>query len=184
VQDGHGQFGLEGHEFLTQGPAGGGVQSREGLVEQQQHRVAGQGLAEGRPLALAAGNGPGALARQPGDAEHLQQFVHAPLAPRRDGHVGAHREMREQRIILEHEAQPPVAREHENPGARVHPHGGPQGHAALVGLLQPGGDAHEGGLARARGAHQGRQRAGLAAQLGAQLEVRQALAHVHGQRHG
>ena len=65
-------------ELALQVEAGDRIEGGEGLVEQQQGRLGGQGAGDSHPLLLA----PGELARQPGaklarlEAHGGQQFLH------------------------------------------------------------------------------------------------------------
>jgi hypothetical protein len=71
-----------------------------------------------------------------------------------EGHVLAHRQVREQRVVLEHDAEAAPLRGHARDVGAV------EQHRAGVGALVAGGEAERGGLAGARRADEGQQLAG------------------------
>ncbi len=124
------------------------VERRQRLVEQQHVGIAGQRARQRDPLALAARQPPGALAGQVGDAQALEELVDALLAA--EGHVGADRHVREQRVLLEHEPDgAPLGREVDL-RLRVEPDPLAERDAPAIGPAQPGDRAQDGGLPRPR----------------------------------
>ena len=136
-----------------------GVEGPERLVEQEHPRLDGQGPGQGHALALPAGELGGVPVRQVRDAHQIEQFVDprpdlglgtAPdLEP--EGHVPTHRQVAEGRVVLEAEADPPVA--HRNGGHVL----AVDLDGAGVGHLQAGDDPQQGGLAAAARSKQGGQ---------------------------
>ena len=82
------------------------VERREWLVEQQHGRVARERSCKSNPLAFAAGQLAGPLIREMGDPEAFEQLVDAITPGIAD--VGANAQMREQRVVLEHEPDAPL----------------------------------------------------------------------------
>ena len=148
-----------------------GVERAEGLVEQQHLRLDRERARQGDALALAAGELRGIAVGEAVELHELQQLVHAradlgfgrPLAPRLhaqpEGDVLEHRHVAEQRVMLEDETD--LALAHAD-GARVL---AVEQHLAGVRRLQPGDDAQQRGLARARQTQQRDQLAGLDVQV-------------------
>ncbi len=124
------------------------VQCGERLIQQQRLRLRHQGARQCSALALATGD----LRRQQiahrVDAECVQPLLHrietladpriqpALLQPER--HVLAHAQVREQRVILEHVAQPAALRRQIHSGGRVEQGLPLQAHMALARPQQPG----------------------------------------------
>ncbi len=82
------------------------VERRERFVEQQHRRVARERPCERDPLTLAAGQFAGSNIREMRDSESLEQLVDA-ITPR-VADVRANAQMREQRVVLEHESDTPL----------------------------------------------------------------------------
>ena len=94
------------------------VQVRQRFVQQKNLRLPHQGSAQRRPLAFAAGKFSGFAFQQSCQVEHLRRRLH----PRRDfrpgkfpqhqaeHHVFKNRQMRQQRVMLEHHRHIPVLR--------------------------------------------------------------------------
>ena len=103
---------LETAEFPLQLEAGDGVQRAEGLIEEQQGRVDGEGARHADPLALAARQ----FVRKPRrkcvrvEAHQHEQLAHASLdailrpllEPRQQPHVRRNRKMRKESDFLNH----------------------------------------------------------------------------------
>ena len=144
-----------------------GVQRRQRLVEQQHGRIAGERPGERDALALAAGERRGLLARQPGDAEALEQLVDAGGAAERD--VRAHAEVRKQRVLLKDEPDRALLGREVDLRRGVEPRALAQRDAAPVRAAQTCDCAQDRRLARTRGAD---ERDGLRAdgQLDVELE--------------
>ena len=96
---------------------GAGVERGERLVEQQQPRVGGQGAGQGDPLRLPAGQAPRAVRRRgrrarPGRASAAAAGAGlAGAAPRRaqaEGDVLERGQVREEQVVLEHDADRPA----------------------------------------------------------------------------
>lgn len=151
------------------------VDGGEGFVQQQHARLAGQRARHRHALLLAA--------RQPRRSAVLLRFGQAHLvqpAPglalslggrqvqQRQPHVVQRREMRHQRIVLEHQPDMALLRRHEDTGRGVAPDLVAHLNAAAMRAHKSGQHAQHGGLAGARGAHQRQQFAGLALKRAAQ----------------
>src|SRR5262249_54386886 len=144
-----------------------GVERAEGLVEQQQLRLDGERTGERDTLALAARE----LARQPVaealEMDEAQQFLgprldvllprtQAALLDRQaEGDVFGHGHVAKQRIVLEDEADAAVAHADARDVLAV------EQHLARILELEPGDDPQQRRLARARGAEQRDELAGL-----------------------
>ena len=106
---------------------GAGVQRRQRLVQQQQGGLAGQRPGQGHSLGLAAGQLAGLAVGQGVEAEPAEPVAgHAPgllaagaAGAGPEGHVLRHGQVREQPVVLEHEAHGPPGRLHERAGAGV-----------------------------------------------------------------
>lgn len=143
----------EGAQFDDEPFAQAPVQLAQRFVQHQQLRTGCQRPGERHPLLFTAGqgrDGPSARARQ---ADQVQEFT-GPAVPLRPGHavrlqpegdVGADVPVREQLVVLEHQAQsPPVHGQSRLVGAvQVHP--------PVVQGLQPGDGPQERRLAAAAG---------------------------------
>ena len=100
-------------QVLQQPAPGGGIQGREGLVQQEQLRAQGEGPGQGRALGLAAGEVAGGAVQEPGDAELRGGGLHPVLAffgvhavqPQARRDVLAHRGVEEEGV-LEHHGHP------------------------------------------------------------------------------
>ena len=147
---------------------GVGIEGRERLVEQEHAGVAGQRARQGHALALAAGEPVGTRLGEVGDAEALQQLADALRAAEAD--VRPHGEVREQRVLLEHEADGALLGRQVEAPAAVEPGPVAQRDAARVGRHQTGHGAQHGGLPRPRRSSE-RHRLAPDAQLGIEAEV-------------
>ncbi len=95
-----------------------GVQRAERLVEQQHARLDGERAGKRHPLALAARELGGTLARPGGQAHQLQQLIHPRLDdvlgsladPQTEGDVVADRHVRKRRVVLEDKADAALLR--------------------------------------------------------------------------
>ena len=146
--------------------AGAGVEGGQGLVEQQQPGLGGQRPGQGDPLGLAAGQllrlaGPRSSPRPtrsshsagPGPGLGLR---HAPAA-QPEGDVLEGGEVREEEVVLEHDAHRPGLGRDVLAGGRVVEDPPVEHHPALVGRQQPGQDPQQRGLAGAVGPEQRRR---------------------------
>ena len=173
---------LRGHLPLRRG-----VERREGFVQQQGLRAGGDGAGQRDPLPLPAGERPGPFVRQVQDAEALQRprdprvVRGPPPAAQPEGHVARHRQVREQRVVLEHQA-------HRSPlGGKVHARGVEQDPAvqfdpAARRAGETGHGAEDRGLPGSRRADQ-RQDAGGHVERRPDLQAGQRDANVDGERH-
>ena len=141
--------------FLAQLP----IERRHGLVEEQNLRALSERTGQRHALTLA----PRELVRPPAtetfELDERQHFVD----PRRNGGLGetilaqpecdvpGDTEMREQGIALKHHVDGPSMRRHRRDVAAV------EHNAALVGHLEPGQQAQQGGLAASRRTEQGEE---------------------------
>ena len=134
--------------------AQGGVEVGQRLVEQEGRGLAHDGAADGDALALAARQLAGATVEKVGQVEDARGFgdlaVHHHLVLaghlQREGDVVAHRHVRIERIGLEHHGQLALGRGLVGDVAAVDADG------AGGGVLEPGDQAQQGGLAAAGGA--------------------------------
>ena len=123
------------------------VERRQRLVEEQHVRLARERAGERDALLLAAGELGRPRVRERGDVEPLEQLVHARAARVRD--VLAHGQVREQRVLLEDEADAPLVRLLEDLPRRVEPDLVAVRDAAALRPREPGDHPEHGGLARA-----------------------------------
>jgi hypothetical protein len=108
-------------------------------------------VSSARPaVALPAGDGRRAHAREVADAEAVEQLVDARRRP--VGDVLADRHVREERVLLEHQADRPALGREVDPGAAIEPRAPADLDPAPVGPAQPGDRLEHGRLAGARGA--------------------------------
>ncbi|KAG1213972.1 hypothetical protein G6F35_010220 [Rhizopus arrhizus] len=140
------------------------VQRGKRFVQQQRLRLGHQGARQGGALALATGYLRWQQIAHRVDAESMQPLLHriealaaawiqpALLQPER--HVLAHAQVREQRIVLEHVAQPATLRRQVHASCRIEQGLSLQAHMALAGPQQPGHRLQCQALARARGPEQ------------------------------
>ena len=143
------------------------VERAERLVEQQHARLHRERARERDALALPAGELGRHAPREPLELDQVEQLVHARLDLRllraaravlhaqAEGDVLEHVHVSEQRVVLEHEADPAVARAARGGVLAV------ERDRARVGVLEPGDQAQQGRLARARRAEQRDELAGL-----------------------
>ena len=151
---------------LAQALAQVAVEAGQGFVQQHQARALHHGAGQRRTLLLAARQAAGkalAHALQPDQAQGLlhplvdlraRQAAHF----QREGHVGLQAHMGPERMVLGYQAQlAPLGRQ----GLRGAGHALPaHPDFAAAGLLQPGQDLEQGGLAAARRTQQGQHLAG------------------------
>ena len=149
--------------------AGGRVERGERLVEQEHARHDGERSREGDPLALASREAVRAAAGEVVDPQALEQRVD--IGPGLERDVRAHRHVREEGVVLEHEPDPAALGRH--PHAVAAP-------ALAVALdraggrpLEPRDQAQQGGLARPRWADDGERALDLDA--GIEREVAQRM---------
>jgi len=163
-QGGDGELGEQVLELGAHDGAGVGVQGGEWLVEEQDGRLACDGARQGDSLALAAGDRGRPFIGEVGDAEALEQVVDAP--PAAEGDVGSDGHVREQRVLLEHEADGALLRRQVDAVVGVEPDVIVARDPPGLWAAQAGHGAQHGRLAGARGSD---QRDGLA--LGGQAEL-------------
>src|SRR5207253_5621057 len=96
------------------------VQRRERLVEEQRLRSARERAGERDALALAGGELGRADPREVGDAEPFQQFAAAAI-PGGEANVRLDREVREEGVVLEDEADGALLGRPVDPGRCVEP---------------------------------------------------------------
>ncbi len=132
------------------------VELPERFVQHQQLRARGEGAGQGDALLLTAGERGDRAAFGPGQPDQLQQFADpgvrlgpsGAVHPQPEGDVGADVPVREELVVLEHQAEAaPVHRD-----ARLVP--AVQQHPAAVHRLEPGDGPQQGGLPAAAGAEQ------------------------------
>ena len=147
-------------QLAAQRLAGGGVQRRERLVEQEQAGPRRQRPGQGHALLLAAGELGRPAPQQRAHAEPLGQLPHpgGPLRSRQPvepvAEVGRHRQVREERVLLEEQSHPAGLRRHVDAARPVEPGLLAEADEAGVGAIQPGQRAQHRGLAGARGAEE------------------------------
>lgn len=115
---GAGEVGEVVLELALHVEAGAGVECRERLVEEQDVRVAGERPGQGDPLGLSAGQPVGAPAGQLGEPQPVQpgpgrlarRRPAPPADPRPEGDVVEDAEVREEAVVLEDDADPPLGR--------------------------------------------------------------------------
>src|SRR4051794_41715953 len=93
------------------------IERGERLVEEQHARVARERACERDPLPLSARERFGPRLREVRDAEALEQLVDSRLAG--VGDVRANAQVREERVLLEDEADAPLLRPAVDPASRV-----------------------------------------------------------------
>ena len=128
------------------------IEIRERLVEQEYFRFADHRPAKRHALPLPAGQLRRLAAQQAGEAQHLRRLGDAQANLRlghfaklqTERHVLLDVKMREQRVILEHHCHVAILRLHAADLAIV------EKNAAARGLLQPGDESQQGGLAATR----------------------------------
>jgi len=111
---------MEAFELGARGDAELDVEVGEGLVEEEQGRVADERAAHGDALALAAGKLARIAAEQGAEAENIGGPAHALLDLRlrraaqheREAHVGGDRHVRVERLVLEHHGDVALFRRH------------------------------------------------------------------------
>ena len=139
------------------------VQRAERFVKQQQVRLNRQRAGQRHALALAAGQLRRIAAAEAVQLHALQQVLHPrgdpgtrrARAPRSHAQaecdVLGHAQVAEQRVMLEHQADAAFARVHREEILAIAPY------AAAVGMVQPGQDAQQGGLAGTGWPQQGKE---------------------------
>jgi hypothetical protein len=108
-----------------------------------------------------------------GDPHAVQQLADPRVARPAEGHVGPHRHVREERVLLEDEADRPALGRQVDLPVGVEPGVVAEGDAPAVGPAQSGDHPQDGRLARARGADEGD---GLGADAQAEAELERAKA--------
>lgn len=155
-QHGGAQLLEEGPQFDDEPFAEAAVELAERLVQHQELRARGEGAGEGDALLLTAGQGGDRAAFGPGQADQLQQFADPPPAlgppdavhPEPEGDVGADVPVREELVVLEHQAE--AAPVHRDAALVL---AGQQDPAAVHGL-EPGDGPEQGGLPATAGTEQ------------------------------
>ena len=130
------QLGEQLLELAADDAAGVRIERRQRLVEQQHGGVARQRARQGDALALSARQVRRLLRREVRDTEPLEQLVDARNAAERD--VRAHRHVREERVLLEDEADGARLRRQVDARLRVEPRPLAEGDATAVGCAQAG----------------------------------------------
>ena len=157
--------GKQSREFVAQFFAQLVVQIDQGLVEQQERRVLGQGARQRHPLLLAARQSCRVAIQKHLDVQLLRQGLHplrhigvaAQLQGRGDVVEDRHGGVIDE-LLVDH-GHIALAHRHAHHVDAVHPH------AAGGRRVQPGHDAHEAGFTGPRGAQQNRDRAGAQGQI-------------------
>ena len=127
-----------------------GVERRERLVEQEHRRLPRNGASERDPLALAARDHAWALPGKMSYSEPLHDLADPRRIPSTKRDVRAHREVREQRVILKDESDRALFRRHVNTRCRVEPAGSIQSHHPALRAQQASDHAQRGGLTGTR----------------------------------
>ena len=133
-----------------------GVQVRERLVEEHDRGGGGEGAREGHALLLAAGElvrVASGEASEPDQVDDLGDPIAAGGPGQAEAHVVAHGQVREQGVVLEHDADAALLGRHRV--ARPGHEAAAQRDGARVRGLEARDEAQRGGLAAARGAEQG-----------------------------
>jgi hypothetical protein len=151
-QAGHAHAAQDGGELELHLGAQLAVEGAHGLVEQQQLRRARKAPGQRHALLLATGQLVRAAVAVVGHADEAEQLGHPGRAPRpvpaslaeAEAHVLRHRQVREQRVGLEHQVDRPAVRRLGGDVAAV------DADAPAVGLLEAGQDPQQRRLAAAR----------------------------------
>src|SRR4051794_13782236 len=163
---GLGEAAFQLQELAVELQAGQGVEGAEGLVEQDQRRIGGEGAGEGDPLALASGELGGiaaALSRgEPDQLQHLARPLLATVAvPAEETgdqlDVALDAPVGDQAAVLRHVADAAT----EGDGIEVRRGLSLDPHGAGGGLDHPVEGAEKSGLPRAALAHQGHRLPGI-----------------------
>ena len=174
----HGQLQalLQTVQFVAQGLAQRRVERGKRLVQQQRTGLRRQCARQGHALALATGKLVRHLLGQRVDVQRLQPLVHlglartrariAPAALQAEADVLAHRQMREQRVVLEHITHVALLRRQVDALRRIKQGAPRHAHMAGIGLQQAGNGLERERLARTRVAQQHH-----AAMFGAPLQL-------------
>ena len=153
VNNRDGQLRFHLVELVPQVPPGEDVECGKGLIEQEQPGHARQGLAQGAALALPARHGIRFAASQMRNPETIQEHPRIVfLGAGGKGGVFKNGQMGEQGKILKDIAEPPLLRRQTKPPAGVQPDFVSEADEPFLGFVQPGDDAHQGGLSRPGGA--------------------------------
>jgi hypothetical protein len=146
----------------------GRVERGEGLVQEDDLGTDGERPGQGDPLLLAAGELVRIAAAVPGQAHQLEELVD--LAPairtpgKTEGHIAANAQVREERALLGHVADPPPFAGHEMT-PRIVDEVIPDPDLPAVGPLEAGHNPQQRGLPTARGPENGRERTGRNGEL-------------------
>jgi hypothetical protein len=179
--DGHVEAAAELGDLAVEPLARRAVDGGEGLVEQQRARRAGERPGDGDALLLAArhlGGAPGLEAGEMDEGEDLAGAGGA-LGPRqvpeggRDVAFRGH--VREERVGLRHETDPPPVRRQEDAAVGVGPGLAIGGDAGADGMVEAGDRAQERRLSGARGADEGEDLAAPGAEAGGERDRRVGL---------
>jgi hypothetical protein len=129
------------------------VERCERLVEEEHGGPPGERPRKRNPLPFAARELLRARRRELSDPESLEQRVDgAPACA--EGDVGAHAEVREERVVLKDESHPPLLGWQRDAALCVEPRLAVERDTAAARLGEPGDDAQDGRLAGARRAHE------------------------------
>jgi len=127
--------------------AGVRIERSHRLVEQEHAWVPRERTSNGDSLPLASGKLGRLCLRKVLDAQTPQKAVGAPAA---EGHVSLDAEMREERVLLEHEADRPLFRTSVDPLRRVEPDIACAGDRAARGMRETRDRTQHGRLAGSR----------------------------------
>ena len=144
------QLAKEVVELAAHGRPGMGVERRERLVEEQHVRVAGERPRERDALTLAARDLPGPGIGEPSDPEPLEQPVDRATITSAVRDVPPHAQVREQRVVLEHEPDRPALRRHVDATCGVEPRHAVECDAAAPRPEEPRDGPQDARLARPR----------------------------------
>ncbi len=124
------------------------VERRERLVEEQDGRVSRERARESNTLALAAGELTRPRRGEVGDPERLEQLGSRPASAERD--VPLDRQVRKERVVLEHEPDGALLGRKRSAGRRVEPDLLSDANEAVLRLEQARDGTQDGRLAGAR----------------------------------
>ena len=147
------ELGQELLQLAANGRLGAAVERGQRLVQQQHLRVAREGSRQRDPLPLSPGELGGARGGEVADAEALEVGVR--LVTARELDVLANGQVREERVVLEEEADGALVYRSVDPARRVEPGLPADLDPPFPWTHEPGDRAQDRRLARAGGADQG-----------------------------
>jgi hypothetical protein len=156
-----------------------GVERGEGLVQQQQPGLGGEGAGKGDALRLPPGEGAGLGLDLIGEADPGEPLARpgarvGPVVaarPQSEGDVVEGAEAGEEQVVLEHEPDRPLRGGHERVGGGIVEHDAVELDAPAVERAQPGDRPQGGGLAGAVGPEERHDLAVVDLQVDRQVEV-------------